>query len=165
MEAALRTAYEFISGKELREIDFEQVRGLKGVKKAEIDLDGEKIKVAVAHGLANVRDVLEQVKNRKPSLAYHFIEVMACPGGCVGGGGQPYGGMEKRKKRAEALYSEERKLSVRQSHKNPYIQQLYNEYLGEPLGEKAHKLLHTHYYSRPLYGGDKFPCAHTLTRD
>jgi len=165
MEAALRTAYEFISGKELKEIDFEQVRGLKGVKKAEIDLDGERIKVGVAHGLANVRDVLEQVKNRKPSLAYHFIEVMACPGGCVGGGGQPYGGMEKRKKRAEALYSEERKLSVRQSHKNPYIQQLYNEYLGKPLGEKAHKLLHTHYYPRPLYGGDKFPCTHTLARD
>ncbi len=162
MEAALRSAYEFISGKELSKVDFKSVRGLKGVKEAEIELDGEKIRVAVAHGLGNVKYVLDRVKEgkKKNKLAYHFIEVMACPGGCVGGGGQPYGGLEIREKRAKALYEEDKELPIRQSHKNPYIQQLYKEYLGKPLEGKAHKLLHTRYYKRPLYGGDEFSCPY-----
>lgn len=162
MEAALRTAYEFITEKELSNIDFEAVRGLQGVKEAEVEIGSKKIRVAVAHGLGNVKEVLDRVAEgkRKNKLTYHFIEVMACPGGCVGGGGQPYGGLEIREKRAKAIYREEKKVTVRQSHKNPYIQQLYKEYLGEPLSDKARKLLHTQYYDRPLYGGDEFSCPY-----
>ncbi len=162
MEAALRTAYEFITEKELSNIDFEAVRGLQGVKEAEVEIGSKKIKVAVAHGLGNVKYVLDRVAEgkRKNQLPYHFIEVMACPGGCVGGGGQPYGGLEIREKRAGAIYREEKELTFRQSHKNPYIKQLYKEYLGEPLGDKARKLLHTQYYDRPLYGGDEFSCPY-----
>ncbi|MCK4532798.1 [FeFe] hydrogenase, group A [bacterium] len=162
MEAALRTAYEFITEKELSNIDFEAVRGLQGVKEAEVEIGSKKIRVAVAHGLGNVKEVLDRVAEgkRKNKLTYHFIEVMACPGGCVGGGGQPYGGLEIREKRAKAIYREEKEVTVRQSHKNPYIQQLYKEYLGEPLSDKARKLLHTQYYDRPLYGGDEFSCPY-----
>lgn len=160
MEAALRSAYEFITGQNLDKVDFTSVRGLKGVKEAEIKINSQIVKVAVAHGIGNAREVLEKVRKEKEkgNLAYHFIEVMACPGGCVGGGGQPYGGMKVRDMRAQALYQEDRELPVRKSHQNPYIQKLYEEFLGEPLSEKAHKLLHTRYYRRPLYGGDKFSC-------
>jgi len=162
MEAALRSAYEFITGEVLSGVDFKQVRGQKGVKEAGVQLDGERIKVAVAHGIGNVKYVLDRAKEgkEKNQLTYHFIEVMACPGGCVGGGGQPYGGLDIRAKRARALYEEDKTLPVRQSHKNPYIQRLYKEYLGEPLKGKAHKLLHTRYYKRPLYGGDEFSCPY-----
>ena len=164
MEAALRSAYEFVTNKELAKVDFEATRGLKGVKESEIDIDGEKIRVAVAHGIGNVKEVLDKVQyaKEKGELAYHFIEVMACPGGCVGGGGQPYGGLAIRDKRAKALYKEDKGLAIRQSHKNPYIQQLYKEYLGKPLEGKAHELLHTRYYARPMYGGDEFSCPYDL---
>ncbi len=162
MEAALRSAYEFITGKELLNIDFESVRGFQGVKEATIELDGEKINVAVAHGLGNVKYVLDRVAygKRENQPPYHFIEVMACPGGCVGGGGQPYGGLTIIEKRAKAIYEEEKTLPFRQSHKNPHIQKIYKEYLGKPLEGKAHSLLHTHYYARPLYGGDDFSCSY-----
>ncbi len=155
MEAALRSAYHFITGEELKDVDFVDVRGLEGVREAEVEIDGRKIRVAVAHGLANVQYVLEKVRKAKEKgeePPYHFIEVMACKGGCIGGGGQPYfKEPDVRKKRAEGLYEEDREKEIRCSHQNPYIKQLYTEFLGHPLSEKAHKLLHTTYHPRPLY--------------
>jgi NADH-quinone oxidoreductase subunit G/NADP-reducing hydrogenase subunit HndD len=148
MEAALRTAYEILTGKALENLDLTQVRGLDGVKEAVIPIAGVgDVRVAVAHGLGNARTLLEEVK--KGEKPYHFIEVMACPGGCVGGGGQPIPvSNEKRKARAAALYSEDKALKHRKSHDNPAIKQIYSEYLGEPLGHKSHKLLHTKYTPR-----------------
>ncbi len=155
MEAALRTAHHYVTGEKLENVEFENVRGLDGVKETSIDIKGTIIKIAVAHGLGNVEYVLNKVKQAKEKgdeLPYHFIEVMACPGGCIGGGGQPYGVTDKiRKARAEGLYSEDQNSKVRCSHENPYIQQLYKEFLGEPLSEKAHQLLHTKYVPRPEY--------------
>lgn len=146
MEAALRTAYELLTGKELKEIEFNVVRGLKGIKEAEIEIDGIKAKVAVAHGLGNARKVLDRVKKGEK---FHFIEIMACPGGCIGGGGQPKPtNGEILKKRAEALYKQDRELKYRKSHENPELITLYKEFLIKPLGEKSHKLLHTHYKKR-----------------
>ncbi len=154
MEAALRTAYFMITGKNLEHVEFEQIRGLDGVKVADVEIDGIVIKVAVAHGLSNVEYVLNAVleakKAGRPS-PYHFIEVMACPGGCVGGGGQPYGVTDElRIKRAMGLYSDD-ESRIRFSHENPYVKQLYDEFLGKPLSEKSHRLLHTEYKPRPLY--------------
>ncbi len=155
MEAALRTAYYMITGSNLEKIDFADIRGLDGVKEAGIEIQGKKIKVAVAHGLANVEYVIN--KSRKAAEAgeeppYHFIEVMACPGGCVGGGGQPYGVTDElRKKRAAALYSDDLSKKIRFSHENTDVKKLYKDFLGEPLGEKSEKLLHTRYKARPLY--------------
>ena len=155
MEAALRTAYFFVTGKELLKVEFMNVRGLKGVKETSINIDGTEIRIAVAHGLANVEYVLNEIrkaqKEGKP-LPYHFVEVMACPGGCVGGGGQPYGVTDElRIARSKGLYSDDEAQTVRCSHNNPYVQQLYKEFLGKPLSEKAHHLLHTKYQPLPIY--------------
>lgn len=155
MEAALRTAYFYATGEKLPKLEFESVRGIKGVKETEVEVAGNKLKIAVAHGLSNVESVMEKIKKAKKSgepMPYHFVEVMACPGGCVGGGGQPYGVTDElRKMRAAGLYTEDERMATRCSHDNPYIQQLYKEYLGEPLGHKAHELLHTSYTVRPQY--------------
>ncbi len=155
MEAALRTAYHFITGEELARVEFTNVRGLTGVKETIVRINGIDVKIAVAHGLSNVEQVVDRVRQAKKEgkeLPYHFIEVMACPGGCIGGGGQPYGiNDDIRRERAEGLYEEDEHLSVRCSHRNPYVQKLYSEFLGSPLGEKSHQLLHTEYTARPLY--------------
>jgi len=149
MEAALRTAYEVFTGKTLPNVDFTEIRGLAGIKEAEIDLDGTKIKVAVAHTLKNARTLLEQVENG--TSPYTFIEVMTCPGGCLGGGGQPIPtNSEIRKKRAESIYYEDAHKSIRKSHENPEILHLYHDFLIDPLGEKSHRLLHTKYEKRSL---------------
>lgn len=161
MEAALRTAHEIVTGREAPfiNLNIEPVRGMEGIKEASINLQGVKkdwsflegveLKVAVAHGLKNARKVMEQVnEGRSP---YHFIEIMACPGGCIGGGGQPIPtNVEIRKKRAEAIYSADQSLPIRKSHENPEVQILYRDFLGEPLGHKSHELLHTHYTKRGL---------------
>ncbi|HPU29260.1 MAG TPA: NADH-dependent [FeFe] hydrogenase, group A6 [Syntrophorhabdaceae bacterium] len=151
MEAALRTAYELATGKTLEDIDFVAVRGLNGIKEAAIPIEGiGDVKIAVAHGLGNARILMEKIKSKEAD--YHFIEIMACPGGCVGGGGQPIPtNAEIRKLRAQALYSEDKSLKYRKSHENPSIKKLYEEFLKEPLGEKSHKLLHTKYTPRNRY--------------
>ncbi|WP_427365937.1 NADH-dependent [FeFe] hydrogenase, group A6 [Candidatus Caldatribacterium saccharofermentans] len=147
MEAALRSVYEILTGKTLEKLDFYSVRGMDGVKEATVDINGMEIHVAVAHGLGNARKVLDQVKAGHSK--YHFIEIMACPGGCIGGGGQPIPtNLEIRMKRIEAIYQVDRSLPLRKSHENPAIKRLYEEFLGEPNGEKAHHLLHTHYVPR-----------------
>ncbi len=149
LEAALRTAVETVTGKPLTEIAFESVRGLEGVRTAEIPVGDLKLKVGIAYSLGNARSLLNRVRAGEP---FHVIEVMACPGGCVGGGGQPYyhGSIKTIEKRAEVLYREDVGKPRRKSHENPYIQQLYQRYLGRPLSEKAHELLHTRYFARPL---------------
>jgi len=150
MEAALRTAYEVVTGKTLERIEFEQVRGMEGIKKATISLDGLELKVAVAHGLANAHILLREVE--KGTSPYHFIEVMACPGGCLGGGGQPRPtNFAVRAMRAASLYREDEGKPIRKSHENPAIKKLYKEFLGKPLGEKSHHLLHTSYTRRERY--------------
>lgn len=149
MEAALRTVYEIVTEKELEEIEFAFARGLEGVKEAEIALDGTNatVKVAIAHGLKNARQLLDQV--RKGQSPYHFIEIMCCPGGCIGGGGQPLPTTtEIRQARIDATYQGDREMPLRKSHQNPAVQVLYTEFLGKPLGEKSHHLLHTHYTAR-----------------
>lgn len=149
MEAALRTAYEVFTGKTLTNINFEGVRGIAGIKEAEVDLDGTKIKVAVAHTLKNARILLEQIENG--TSPYAFIEVMTCPGGCLGGGGQPIPTTtEIRKKRAASIYYEDAHKGIRKSHENPEIIKLYADFLEEPLGEKSHHLLHTSYVKRGM---------------
>ena len=154
-EAALRTAHYFITGKELKKVELTQIRGLQGVKEAVINIGGSKVGVAVAHGLNHVEYVLNKVRearqNGQPS-PYHLIEVMACPGGCVGGGGQPYMVTDEvRLQRAAALYADDASKEVRFSHQNPYVKRLYEEFLDKPQSEKAKKLLHTSYESRPIY--------------
>jgi NADH-quinone oxidoreductase subunit G len=155
MEAALRTAYDYVTGGKLSHVEFENVRGFSGVKEGTVQVGPHTVKVAVAHGLKNVEYVLNKVKEAKKAgkeLPYHFIEVMACPGGCVGGGGQPYGVTDElRAARAGGLYDEDSKCVLRYSHENQYVKQLYKEFLGEPNGEKSHHLLHTHYIARPEY--------------
>ena len=147
MEAALRTAYKLVTGKELENLDITPVRGMEGIKEATVDVDGLEVKVAVANGLGNARKILDDVRVGKSP--YHFIEIMACPGGCVGGGGQPISfDMALRSTRGQTLYNEDAKLPYRKSHENPSIKRLYEEYLEEPLGEKSHHLLHTRYKSR-----------------
>ncbi len=155
MEAALRTAYFAITNENLQDVNFTAVRGLQGVKETTVNVKGTEVKIAVAHGLKNVKFVMDKVReavlNNQP-VPYHFIEVMACPGGCVGGGGQPYMvNDEIRKQRAKGLYDEDAGLQRRCSHENPYVQQLYKDFLEKPLSHKAHELLHTTYKSRPLY--------------
>lgn len=150
MEAALRTAYEVATKKELPKLDFTEVRGLEGIKEAEIDLDGRKIKVAVAHTLANARKVLDAI--RSGEAEYHFVEIMACPGGCIGGGGQPRPVTDEvRQKRIDAIYEGDRNMPLRKSHENPAIKTLYEEFLGKPNSEIAHRLLHTSYTKRNRY--------------
>ncbi|MDR1957579.1 MAG: [FeFe] hydrogenase, group A [Planctomycetaceae bacterium] len=148
MEAALRSAYYFLTGTELKAVRVEAVRGLNGIKEAHIDINGLNVGVAVANGLGNAKKLLEMIKSgEKTDL--HFIEVMTCPGGCVGGGGQPYGTNRDRVlTRIQSLYSIDANESLRVSHKNPEILQLYKDYLGEPNGEKSHHLLHTYYHER-----------------
>jgi len=155
MEAALRTVYEVLTGKTLENVEITQVRGLEGIREAEIDVGSMKIKAAVAHGLANAKKLLEMVKNGEKE--YHFIEIMACPGGCIMGGGQPIVHAKVKEKvdvaklRASAIYDEDRSLPIRKSHENPTVKRLYEEFLGHPNSEKAHHILHTHYKKRPLY--------------
>ncbi|MCD6221908.1 iron hydrogenase small subunit [bacterium] len=150
MEAALRTGYFYVTGKELKKVDFEEVRGLKGVKTASVEINGNRVNVAVAHGLGNARKLLDEVREGKSP--YHFIEIMACPGGCIGGGGQPGSfDLEKRWKRGKTLYEEDKSLIYRQSHQNPSVKILYEKYLGKPGSELAHRLLHTHYKKREYF--------------
>ncbi|MEW5894759.1 MAG: NADH-dependent [FeFe] hydrogenase, group A6 [Candidatus Omnitrophota bacterium] len=155
MEAALRTAYHFITQENLKDVEFMDVRGLSGVKETSVMIKGTKVNIAVAHGLQNVEYVLNRVRQAKENnepIPYHFIEVMACPGGCVGGGGQPYGVTDElRMARARGLYQDDVNNAFRCSHENPYVQQLYREFLERPLSEKAHQLLHTKYKPRPEY--------------
>ncbi len=155
MEAALRTANSFVTGKDLENIEIQPVRGLKGIKEGAIVVGDKTIRVAVAHGLRNVGYILDKVRKAKETgaeLPYHFIEVMACEGGCIAGGGQPYGVTDElRKKRAEAIYCDDREKKIRYSHKNPTVIKLYEEFLGKPLGEKSHHLLHTEYKARKVY--------------
>jgi NADH-quinone oxidoreductase subunit G/NADP-reducing hydrogenase subunit HndD len=145
MEAALRTAYEVYTGQTLEKLDFLDVRGLEGIKECHIPLpDGVVLKVAVAHTLKNARKLVEKVKAGEAD--YHFIEIMACPGGCLGGGGQPYPIDDTiRQARMDAIYSADAGMKCRKSHENPAIKELYGTWMGKPLGERAHHLLHTHY--------------------
>jgi len=148
MEAALRTAYKVITGNELENIDIMPVRGMEGIKTATIKVGDLDVKVAVAHGLGNARVLLDEIREGKSP--YHFIEIMACPGGCVGGGGQPHGfDMTVRSQRMEGLYNEDKKVvQYRKSHENPAVIKLYETFLKEPLSEKSHHLLHTSYTPR-----------------
>lgn len=146
MEAALRTVYEVLTGETLEKLEFMQVRGLEGIREASLTIKGQEIRVAIVHGLKNVEGILEQIKSG--TSLYHFIEVMACEGGCIGGGGNAPKTMAKVRERQRAIYEEDQKLLIRKSHENIYVQKLYEEYLGEPLNEKSHKLLHTTYHSR-----------------
>lgn len=147
MEAALRTVYEVVTGLELETLDFEEVRGLEGIKESTVDLSGAKVKVAVAHGLGNAARLLDKIADG--TADYQFIEIMCCPGGCIGGGGQPIPtNTEVRRKRIDAIYREDAGMPLRKSHANPAVDRLYKEYLIEPLGEKSHHLLHTHYINR-----------------
>lgn len=148
IEAALRTTYEWMTKKPLDKIEFHEVRGLDGLKQATVNINGKDIRIGVAHGLGNARALLESIQSGKEE--YHAIEIMACPGGCIDGGGQPYhfGDIEVVKKRMEAIYREDRSKHIRKSHENPVVQQMYKEYMGEIGGEKAHDLLHTHFYKR-----------------
>jgi len=158
MEAAIRTAYEIVTGRELpmKNLHIEPIMGLKGVKTASLKitgavgewafLEGAELKVAVVHGLGNARKIIQAVKNGE---IFHFIEVMACPGGCIGGGGQPrFTTDEVRQKRISAIYKEDENKKLRKSHENPEIKQIYEEFLGKPLSERSHHLLHTHYTPR-----------------
>lgn len=150
MEAAVRTVYEVVTGEAMPDVELKVVRGLEGIKEGEVDLKGKKVRVAVAHGLANAQKLLELID--KGEANYHFIEVMACPGGCVGGGGQPFPtNAETRMARAQGLYKEDAGLPLRKSHESPAVQELYKEFLGKPLGHKSHELLHTHYTERDRY--------------
>ncbi|MBE6984102.1 MAG: 2Fe-2S iron-sulfur cluster binding domain-containing protein [Ruminococcaceae bacterium] len=158
MEAALRTVYFFMTGKEHEAIKFEAVRGFDGIREASIDINGTVVNVAIAHGMKNAKVLLDEIREGKSK--YHFIEIMGCPGGCIAGGGQPVirscflpneadDIMDTfKEKRAKALYSEDERLALRQSHNNPQIKQLYAEFLGEPNSHKAHELLHTTYNAR-----------------
>lgn len=148
IEAATRTAYEVFTGKKLEKIDFTELRGLEGVRDAWVDFNGTPIHIGIAHGLSNARTLLERV--REGNEQFHAIEVMACPGGCIGGAGQPYhhGNSKIIKKRFDAIYEEDCNKPIRKSHENPSIIKLYQEFLGEPCGHKSHELLHTHYFDK-----------------
>ncbi|WP_320110259.1 NADH-dependent [FeFe] hydrogenase, group A6 [Draconibacterium orientale] len=148
IEAAVRTAYEIHTKKELPRLDFEELRGMEGIREATIDFDGLPIKIGIAHGLGNARKLLEDIQAGKSE--FHAIEIMSCPGGCIGGGGQPYhhGDAGILKKRQAALYQEDKNKTLRKSHENPHIIELYEKFLGEPMSEKAHHLLHTEYFDR-----------------
>ena len=152
MEAAIRTVADILDGTSHSEVEYDAVRGLEGIKIASVQAGGKTIRAAVAHGLGNARELLNKVKSGEVEV--DFIEIMACPGGCVNGGGQPIVSakdrMDKdiRAERAKALYQEDKNLPLRKSHDNPYIKKIYEEYLGEPGSHKAHDLLHTHYIAR-----------------
>lgn len=148
IEAAVRTAYEIQTGKSLPRINFEELRGMEGLRKAVVDFDGLELNIGIAHGLGNARKLLEDIELGKSH--FHAIEIMSCPGGCIGGGGQPYhhGNADILIKRQQALYTEDELKVIRKSHENPDILKLYAEFLGKPLSEKSHKLLHTNYFIR-----------------
>ena len=150
MEAVLRTVYEEFTGKELPQLEFEEVRGLEGIREAVIDLNGFELKVCVVNTLRNARIVMDRM--RAGEIDYHVIEVMACPGGCIGGTGQPYhhGDIEVIKARQRAIYSEDIGKRHRKSHDNPVILHLYHDFLGEPLKGNAHELLHTKYRDKTI---------------
>ena len=149
MEAAVRTAYKVITGEEMEPVELEAVRGMDSIREAEVDFNGAlKLKVAVAHGLANARKVCDMIREGNPR-GWNFIEIMACPGGCINGGGQPINmEADTPRRRIEALYRDDRNLPVRRSHDNPEIKTLYEEFLGAPNSHKAHELLHTRYYEQ-----------------
>ena len=155
MEAALRTVADILTGEDLENIDYHQVRGIDGIKEATVKIGDKEIRAAIAHGLGNARKLLDSIREGKAN--YDFIEIMACPGGCVTGGGQPIVPARVqmvtnvKSERAKALYSEDEKLAIRKSHKNPDIVKLYDEYLEKPGSHKAHELLHTHYTARPKF--------------
>ncbi|MBO4878768.1 MAG: iron hydrogenase small subunit, partial [Clostridia bacterium] len=155
MEAALRTVYEILEGKPLENLDIHAVRGTDAIKEATVHVAGMDVNVAVTSGLENASKLLDMVRSGEKN--YHFIEVMACPGGCVNGGGQPHqpgyvrNFTDLRADRAAGLYGEDANMELRKSHENPEVQQLYKEYLGEPGSHKAHELLHTHYVKREIY--------------
>ncbi|GMQ60172.1 NADH-dependent [FeFe] hydrogenase, group A6 [Vallitalea sediminicola] len=146
IEAATRTAYEIHTGKTLEKVDFEALRGFDGVRVASVQMDDFTLNIGIAHGLGNARKLLEEIESGNPRNL-HAIEIMACPGGCIGGGGQPYhhGNSDILKKRMAAIYEVDKNKPIRKSHENPSITALYEQYLGEPMSELSHKLLHTHY--------------------
>lgn len=148
IEAAIRTAHEWMTGRELEKVEFEQLRGSDGLRKAEVTIGDRVLRIGIASGLGNARTLLEDIREGRDH--YDAIEIMACPGGCIAGGGQPYhhGNYEIVKKRQKAIYEEDKNRKLRKSHENPKILKLYKEYLGEPFGETAHRLLHTHYEER-----------------
>jgi iron-only hydrogenase group A len=150
IEAVVRTVSAWANPGETapKDISFTQLRGMKGIREAEVTVGGNKLSIAIAHGLGNARDLLTRIRDGEAH--YHAIEIMACPMGCVGGGGQPYHGnnMEVLKKRTEAIFKEDESKKVRMSHENTEVKKLYDEYLGEIYGEKAHRLLHTQYQKR-----------------
>jgi iron-only hydrogenase group A len=153
MEAAIRTAYDLCTGQTLVDIEIESIRGLQGIKEGKVLMDSQEIRVAVSHGLGNACKLLDVV--RKDPGRYHFIEIMGCPGGCIGGGGQPYAGVnslpldeDALMSRAETLYDLDRTKTIRRSHDNPDIQKLYKEFLQKPGSAVSHKLLHTHYQQK-----------------
>lgn len=148
IEAAIRTAYEWMTGEELENVEFEQLRGIDGLKKATVKVGDKQLRIGIASGLGNARSLLEEIREGKD--LYDAIEIMACPGGCIAGGGQPYhhGNEEVVRKRQEAIYKEDRNKKFRKSHENPEVLKLYREYIGEPYGDIAHRLLHTHYEER-----------------
>ncbi len=155
MEAALRTVAEKVTGNVFGKLEYESIRGEEGIKRATIDLNGKEVKVVVASGLKNAQTILEEIKSGNAD--YQFVEIMACPGGCVMGGGQPIrtskerATIDIRSKRAGALYTIDEKSTIRKSHENPVIKKIYEDYLGEPGGHRAHELLHTHYVARDKY--------------
>ena len=155
MEAALRTAQDVLTGQDLKKIDFEQVRGEQGIKRATVNIAGKELKVVAASGLANAQKIMEEIKSGKAD--YQFVEIMACPGGCIMGGGQPIKNskirseVDVRKLRADSLYSIDEKSVIRKSHENPVIKKVYEDFLEKPGSEIAHKLLHTKYYKREKY--------------
>ena len=148
IEAAIRTASEWLTGEELEKIEFEELRGLKGIRGAEVKIGDLNLKVGIAHGLGNARKLLDGIKSKK--YDFQAIEIMACPGGCIGGGGQPYhhGHEEILLKRQRALYEIDKNKKIRKAHENPMIKEIYKNYLGRPYGERAHDLLHTSYIPR-----------------
>lgn len=149
MEAALRTVYEVLTGQTLGSLDFEDCRGMTGVKEAAVQIGDLTVKVAITNGLGNARKVLDKI--RAGEADYHFIEIMCCPGGCIGGGGAPIPtDTEIRQKRIDSTYAEDKRMTLRKSHENPAVATLYEEFLKRPLGHKSHKLLHTHYTPRGL---------------
>lgn len=165
MEAALRTAYHELTGKEYEAVEFTAVRGMQGLKEATLNIAGSEIKVAVASGMRNAKVLMDEIRSGKSP--YTFIEIMGCPGGCINGGGQPYVKPcflpnednnildTYKEKRAQALYSEDERQKVRQSHNNKQLQKLYSDFLGKPNSHKAHELLHTTYVSRERFPKNK----------
>ena len=155
MEAALRTAADILEGKDIGEVDYESVRGQEGIKRATINIAGKDIRVVVASGLKNARKIMNDIKDGKAD--YDFVEIMACPGGCINGGGQPIKSskirskVDVRKLRADAIYAIDEKSTIRKSHQNPVVQGIYKDFFGNPCGEKAHKYLHTEYSKQDKY--------------